>query len=280
MAFPTSCALALALTFATCAASRASPVTNWIIDHSAPPAGQTLVTSGLNTSSPILGTTDPTRPDNADATDFHAAFPEVRLPIDGDFVLLTGRVTLSGIDSSERNFRFGLFDQDGNPGTTGWLGYFVGNSGATSYGEIRQRDAGNSDLHVSVTGSTEITRTTSPGNSSTGDAFIDDSYYFQLQLTRDGSNYDITSVLSQFEGTAFNDVMRVNDQVPAATDAFRFNNVAFLLGDGLNTDRAAFSNIDVVFFPAPEPSAIALLAVGNLLLAGRRWGRGLERPAV
>jgi hypothetical protein len=280
MAFPTPCALVLALAFATCAVSQASPVTNWIIDHSAPPAGQTLVTSGLNTSSPVLGTTDPTRPDNADATDFHAAFPEIRLPLDGDFILLTGRVTLSGIDSSERNFRFGLFDQDGNSDTTGWLGYFVGNSGATSYGEIRQRDAGNTDLHVSLAGSTEITRTTSPGNSSTGAPFVDHSYYFELQLTHDGGGYDVSSLLFQTDGTAFADAMRVNNQVAAATDAFRFNNVAFLLGDGINTDRAAFSNIDVLFIPAPEPSSIALLAVGNLPLAGHRWRRGVEGPAV
>ena len=246
---------------------------NWVIDDSAPPAGQTLVTSGLNTSSPVIGTTDPSLPDNADASDFHSDFPEIVLANSGDAILLTGSVTLTGINSSQRNFRFGLFDRNGSPGTTGWLGYFAANSVATSYGEIRQRDAGNSGLHVSITGSTEIMRTTTFPSSSTGAPFTDHTYRFELRLTRDGSAFDIISRLYNTDGTAFADVLRVEDRVPAATESFRFNNVAFLLGGGLNTDQAAFSDIDVTYLPVPEPASWALFGIATFWFSTRRRGQ-------
>lgn len=84
----------------TCATLHGAPVVNWVIDDTAPPAGQTLVTSGLNTDSPVIGTTDPALPDNADACDFHSDFPQITLSNGGDAIVLTGDVTLTGINSS------------------------------------------------------------------------------------------------------------------------------------------------------------------------------------
>ena len=240
-----------------CASSPAVLVMNWVVDQGSP------ATSNMNTASPTIGNGTA---ENADAAIIHSDFPAVSLN-SGDLVMLTGSVTLTGITASNQNLRFGLFDRLGSPDVNGWLGYFVSVSSGAGAGQVRQRTAGNTALFLSNTGSAVVASTANAPHSSNGAVLADGTYGFSLQFARDGSNYDITASITGGANNLSNTFL-LNDLPPVAGETFTFNNVGFLLGDGLNTDQAQFSNIDVTL--VPEPASVSFLTFGSLLVFSRR----------
>lgn len=229
-------------------AVKAAPLTTWTVDQNG------AINSGLNTANPVIGDGSA---ESADAAAFHGDFPAIILGSNGDSITFTGTVTLTGISASFQNFRFGLFDHGASTTINGWLGYFTSNSSGTSSGQIRERNAGNSDLYVGNTGSISITTTIDPQN----DPITDGTYSMLLKLTRDGNAYDITASLIGGSGGNFSNVWTVNDRTPVTGDVYRFDRVGILLGNGLNADRAAFSNLDVSFASAPVPVTARLFGI-------------------
>jgi hypothetical protein len=179
------------------------------------------------------------------------------LAADGDSITLSGTVTLTGISASFQNFRFGLFDRRGRTDANGWLGYFTSNSSGTNSGQIRERTAGNTDLYVGNTGSVSITTTVDPQN----DPIADGLYNLSLTLKREAGAYRISASLDGGPGGNFSNVWTVNSRTPVAGDIFRFDAVGILLGNGLNADRAAFSNMDVSFASLPVAPVARLFGV-------------------
>jgi len=229
-------------------AAPAAPVTAWTVDQNG------AINSGLNTANPIIGDGSP---ESADAAAFHGDFPAFVLARSGDSVTFTGTVGLTGISASSQNFRFGLFDHGTSTDFNGWLGYFTSNSSGSTAGQLRERQAGNTALHVGNTGSVSITTTVDPQN----DPIADGTYTMMLKLTRVGGGYDISASLAGGPGGNFSNVWTVNGRAPPVGDGFRFDRVAILLGSGLNADRAAFANMDVSFASSPVLTTARLFGI-------------------
>src|SRR4030095_3134909 len=94
------------------------------------------------TNDPIVG--DGTA-NSADAEAIHASIsgliPSLSQP--RERVTLAVTVVLTGVTSSNDQFRWGLYDVNSKPDVNGWLGYFGSNGITGQGGNLRERDLGN-----------------------------------------------------------------------------------------------------------------------------------------
>lgn len=213
------------------------------------------VSSGLNTSSPVLGngTTD-----SADSQSIYAISPtSYTLSNVGESLTLSGSVTFLNLATPQADqFRFGLYNVNGQSGATGWLGYMASNSGTSAgptYSRLWERNNPNTGSFGSGTGATAIANVNATqGNTS----FASGTYTFSLTVTRVATGLEVgwtligTNVASTVSGTFL-------DTTP---QTYTFNRVGFFTGGGLNADQVSFSNVDLTI--VPEPGALGLVVGG------------------
>lgn len=235
----------------------ATAITSWSLI-----SGATAVIGGTN-ASPTLGngTTN-----NADNHAMAATFTGGTLVNAGDTITLSGTVTFLGVESGAADqFRFGLFDVNGQAGNTGWLGYFATNANTTTTGRLAERSDPNSAIATSSTGVTSIQTATASGNAAF-DFTTNTTYSFVLSYERlANGSLDIDWSLSNGAGYSLSSTF--NDTTP---ETYAFNRVAFLTGDSQNADQLTFNNVDVTFTPVPEPSIALLGGLSVLGLLRRR----------
>lgn len=190
----------------------------------------------------------------------------------GDSITLSGGVAFTNLNTPDADqFRFGLYDANGQSGATGWLGYFASNSGASAgptYSRLWERGNPNTGSFGSGTGATVIGNVNaSPSNTS----FVSGTYTFSLTYTRTATGLDITWTLIGADVT-YSVSKTVSDTTP---QTYTFNRVGFFTGGTLDADQVSFSNIDVTYTSAiPEPStfALALGGIACMMAVVRRRG--------
>ncbi len=227
------------------------------------------ITSDLNTASPVIG--NGTTESADDQTIYAASASPYTLATVGDTITLSGGVTFTNLNAPQADqFRFGLYDVNGQSGATGWLGYFATNSGTSTgqtYSRLWERDNPNSGSFGSGAGATLVgTANATPGNLS----FATGSYTFSLTATRTASGLDLawtilgTNVTYSVSGT-------YSDATP---QTYTFDRVGIFTGGGLNADQVSFSNVDLTYtsaIPEPASAAVVLASVAGLLtFASRR----------
>src|SRR4029078_9590993 len=131
---------------------------------------------------------------------------------------------------------------NGSAGNTGWLGYLLTNThgSGTPAGSISRKNTVNTITYLSPTGATSLT--SSNGN---GTVFNDDTYALAMSIERQ-ANGDL-AISASAPGTAttsFSQSMGAT-ATAATVVTYTFDRLGFLLGGNLDTDRAAFSDLQI-----------------------------------
>jgi hypothetical protein len=214
------------------------------------------ITNG-NTSSPTVGDGSP---DSAAQEMIHSPFPEITLANSGDKIVFTGSVTLTGTINSPANegnpktqFRFGLFDGDAEGSNdNGWVGYYIsnrhGNAGGSS-GVLALKPEGNTSAYLSAAGQSVLASVGGDGTSAS--LFHDGTYSMTLQIERSGNDLVVYAELEGSNG--FTQSLIATNTTAATLGTYTFDRLGFLLGDNLDADQAAFSNLLVTYVEAFAP---------------------------
>jgi hypothetical protein len=233
-----------------------------------------------NTNHPIVGDLvddSSTNSNAADAEMFDSPFPAITLDSSGDKIFFTGMVRLSGTVNSpatsgtpRTQFRFGLFDGDEvGPDDNGWVGYYMsnkhGNPGTPS-GVLARKPVGNTSAYLSVTGQNVLASV--QGDGTAASLFNDDTYSMMIEIERIVNDLKITATLTGANG--FSQTLSALDTTASTLGTYTFDHVGFLLGNGLDTDRAAFSKL-TVFIPEPASWLMGLGALIGGVFARRRY---------
>ncbi len=273
--------LAVVLGSAIVQTASATPVTGWGVESGYP---GNVVTSedgvgGFTMSNTVAGSGAPPR----------ALFPTISLTNVGDAITLSGTYTFSSGQNYNEQFRFGIFNSNGNNtgslsgGTwsgayaSNWLGYVV-QPGATTGGAdlLKRRDTGNAGAWFSNAGSTAINSQTDEQTCSFG------TYEFNLTVTLVGP-LDINLVYSfnQIDGGTYTMVGTVEDTSPNNTN---FNATGFLINASSGGPPLTFSNVTVTYMPISASTNIKILAVSvtptNTFFAGSVPGVNLNVAAI
>ncbi|WPJ95103.1 hypothetical protein SH580_16890 [Coraliomargarita algicola] len=227
------------------------------------------VSSGLNTASPVLGNGNADSESADSQTIYASSSMSYTLADVGDTVTLSAGVTFTGMVSPQSDqFRFGFYDVNGQPGATGWLGYYATNSGTSTgptYSRLWERDNPNTGSFGSGAGASLLAWVNaSPSNT----AFESGTYSFSLSATRVESGLDLswsmigTGLIYSLSGT-------VVDTTP---ESYVFDRVGFFTGGGLNADQVAFLDVDLTFSAIPEPAStnFLLMIAAGLFTVGAR----------
>lgn len=263
----------------------AEPVTDWRTYR----ANAATTLAGQGTNSPIWGALPPDGP-TAQASFLlgYLDTPAVLGPNEGDFVRLTFGVAFNDAEEDTQgagdNFRFALFDLNGeaqdsatggelgssNYATAGtdntdqFRGYWFGNKGgggAGNNGSIRERhaDITGSDNPFTNTAGTDPAPSLGPVGGVNvpiipdfnGDGSGED-YIGEMTLTRTASGLiDLSGFLKNAAtliGNEFSASDTTGDSLPS-----NFGAVAFLNGNGMDTDQVLFTDIQVTVGSANQP---------------------------
>jgi hypothetical protein len=222
-----------------------------------------------DTDHPIVGeqVEDPDTSLNfADGEMIQSPFTPITLTNTGDKIVFTGTVDLEGTINSplssgtpRTQFRFGLFDGDADPpDDTGWVGYFMhnkhGNAGSPQ-GVLAVKPVGNTSAPLSVTGQTTLQA--QQGDGTAASLFNDGNYNMMLSIERNAAgelllNSSIIGFGFRNDGVTpneFSQIMSGTHTTASTTGTYVFDRLSFLMGGNLDTDRAAFSALDVTFMP-------------------------------
>ena len=170
-----------------------------------------------------------------------AAIPSTTLS-DGESIALGGSVTFNGSVGGNQ-FRIGLFNSPAPPAAGSGSGYIGINADAPSSGTgaVKFGD-GTATNPFSGTASTNIGSLSNPGGTAPAGSAID----FSLTITRDGGDLDVEASLSNTAGGgSWACSATIQDWTPPAGFNYRFNSVAFLMGNSIGSTTATFSNITV-----------------------------------
>jgi hypothetical protein len=194
------------------------------------------------TASPILGNG---AEDSAATVAMYApisgpadGLPDVSL-VNGQQVTLSGFASMTGIDSSQEQFRWGLFQESSTPiNAIDWSGFIACNSAGSSGGALRAKTAG--DGATFAQSGSAVTMQVSQD----GDDFIDETYHFTMTVSRFNDEISVGASLTSAEdwSQVWSDIVLPTFFVPAT---YEFNRVGFLSGGSMHANRITFNNIDV-----------------------------------
>lgn len=265
----------------------AAPVTTFRTFKATP----ATILSGQGTDDPLVGGLGPNETaSNAFVLGYFASpFSLVNV---GDQIIFTFGVTFNdavGVVNSNDNFRFALFDLNGetpvtteNSPTAGvdgqtdnFRGYIFGVKTGTGTGSIRER--------IDMLGSGDNTFATAGANGASapslgpvgGDPVViagsvngngaGPLYSGMMTLTLTASGVDLSGSFIGSNNATGNLFTASDTATPFPTT---FGAIGFLLGGGLSVDQAQFSDVTVSF--VPEPATVSFMALGSLLTLGRR----------
>jgi hypothetical protein len=190
----------------------------------------------------------------------------------GSTITLTGTVALtSTADVGNAQFRFGLFNDQGSSGETGWLGYAVENAIAGAYtGNVIGRLTGNSGYAISGTGAYGVAGGTSTAGA--GAVMNTGTYNFELALTEVSSTQmTVLESLVETSGGSYSWTNTLTDSGGngGVISTSQFDAVEVFTGTGqVDTGSTeTFSNVQV---SVPEPASLALLGLSGIGIMARR----------
>lgn len=226
--------------------------------------------SGLDTASPVFGDGSS---GSANGAQVYAATPAHTLATVGDTLTFSGSVTLNlSATGGSDQFRIGVFDSNGQTGTTGWLGYFATNSGTggNPNGRLWERTATNGTAYFNNSQTPTVAADERQAFAGTG-TFGSGTYDFSLSLERTETGLTVVWSIVGTGGGTYSIGGTYQDSTPLT---YAFDRVGFMSGGGLNANLMSFSNVDLTFTSAsvPEPSTFAAWAglVGIGCAATRR----------
>jgi hypothetical protein len=190
----------------------------------------------------------------------------------GDSITLSGQVELNGnVNNSNLQLRFGLLNDNGSSGDTGWLGYLVAFPNASGQNVLYLRNNPNTGVFGSGTGAT----TEGGAGSSFSGSVVPGTNDFSMTITLDNATSDtITWNVANVAGT-YSFSGSYTDTSVSTEGGLTFDQVGFLAGGSTWTsastfDQIAFNDVAVEFTPVPEPTTLALGGLGALCLMLRR----------
>jgi hypothetical protein len=225
--------------------AEAVPVAGWIVVN--PQTGAPISNKVFNdlTDSPVLGDGTTNNADMlamyADISGLRDGAPDISLA-NGQKVTLSGFATMSGINTSNEQFRWGLFRESASPiDAVDWSGFIASNSSNASGGALRAKAAGDGATFAE-TGSAVTMKTANDG-----DEFIDETYHFSLSVSRFNDEVSVDASLTSADD--WTQIWKDAIASPPIPVTFDFNRVGFLSGGGMNADQITFTNIDVSTAP-------------------------------
>lgn len=261
-------------------------VLNWMVDTNMQVAPVTVV-NAYQTTTFVNGTNPAVRLYQFFANSTIGDTPTtVSLAYVGDQITLRGTAIFTGggsgtaYDYGNVQWRIGLFYKgDRNPPPeihgTNWLGYFIGAGSGTTTSPLYERADPNTGMYASGTGATINWTGAGPGS---GINHSPGTYNFLLNIERDDVNqlrfnFSIigTNALGQLYSVSGTDLL---DTTPTT---MAFDRVGMLCGASLSALQIRYDNVEVIYRPVPEPSALALGAIGLAAVALWRWRSKRER---
>ncbi len=267
------------VTSASLAHAATIPVTNWVVHNSV----SAVTVDNAATNSPTFTVADVGT--NNDTMSVMAPFSSISLANDGDYVKLTTTVTMSnrsttGVNTLNTQLRFGLFD--GPAGTV-----VAGDS--PNYGIIAQYANSNQGhlkvFEQSTSAADPFASATQIGDVLSGNVVADPendsisganpSAYFEMTLTRNGANLDITGQISGGNYLSTFSIPGFNSATFPTGGPFTFDRVGFFTGNNVNAqDGSTFANVTIET-NIPEPASCLLFAgfaIGGVLIGRRSLG--------
>lgn len=256
-----------------CAALHAAPVTNWHTFRAAP--ATTL--SGQGTSSPVFGSTNLT----ANQAFLIGYFEALSLTNAGDRITLSFQATFTdagGIANGDDQFRFALYDMNGQPRVTAgntasagvagftdnWRGYWFGIDSVQAVaaaGTIRERTSAN--LHPIANAGTALIGRPTGGEiafQSSTDAAGGPIYFGEMALERMPVGIALAGF---FGGNGATNLFAVNDATPSGVN---YGAVGYLDGNNMSCDQINFQNVSIAYSPSnalqitSQPANVSVIA--------------------
>jgi hypothetical protein len=191
----------------------------------------------------------------------------------GETLTFAGTAELKSVTGTDGTiqFRFGLFDVNGQSGVNGWLGYFAANTtiSTQSGGGVYERILNNTNAYYSSLSGNAVLASGAAATPVAGARLTNDTYSMSLSFTRaTATSLSISS--SMIRTTGGNNYVSVDNYIDNSVNSFTFNRLGFLAGSGLDADQIILSNLSLTVIP--EPSSFAALAgLGAIgLVASRR----------
>jgi hypothetical protein len=230
--------------------------------------------SGGETNSPLL---NPSSSNQGANSLLQAYFNPITLVNPGDKITLTGSMTLSeaGTSGAQQWFRYGLFDNRGQPTTTytGWLGY-TGMATNTMANALMERTGGSVDYaSTNTAGGAWRTPNASPTASGTTSPSVAPTLEFRQTILRTATGVDVTFHLQRVGASVPALTLTYSDTSPnnngtsngtqnntASGYSPTYRAVGFLMPttyiSASNDAQAQFTGIQVDFVPANTPQTI------------------------
>jgi hypothetical protein len=237
--------------------------TDWVVHNG------TSTPSGAATNDPTF-----TGGDNITVM---GAFPNIELQNDGDYLTFTTQLNLAnrsggvGANTLNTQLRVGLFDgPDGAivANDVPNLGFIIEYTNQPAGGLIREQ--------TSLVQQNPFNSPTNIGNGSADSDSIAGAnpppVDFELTLTRNGGELDITGKISGGSHLANYSLLGYSSATFPLNGTFNFNRVGLFLGDNVNAATASLADAKVVT-NVPEPASLVLIAstmLGGMFVARQR----------